>query len=86
MIELVVSEVLHNNVPVAVVDRVDVPSQLSTTVTTGAAGVAGWVLTTTFDEGNDIHPAALSTVNVYVPAFAVINPVPEISTTAELKV
>ncbi|MNR62271.1 hypothetical protein D3C85_1842490 [compost metagenome] len=35
----VVAPVLHNNVPMAVVDKVDVPSQLSTTVTLGADGV-----------------------------------------------
>jgi hypothetical protein len=32
-----VAPLLHNNIPVAVVDNVDVP-QLFTTVTTGAAG------------------------------------------------
>jgi hypothetical protein len=31
--------VLHNKVPVAVVDNVEVPSQLFTTFTTGAVGV-----------------------------------------------
>ena len=35
----VVSFVLHNKPPVDVVESVDVPSQLSTTVTTGVAGV-----------------------------------------------
>ncbi|PHN95846.1 hypothetical protein CSC81_18305, partial [Tenacibaculum discolor] len=35
----VLSPVLHNNVPLAVVLKVLVPSQLSTTVTTGADGV-----------------------------------------------
>ena len=35
----VVAPVLHNNIPVAAVVNVDVPSQLSTKVTTGAAGV-----------------------------------------------
>jgi len=39
VIELVVAPVLHNKLPVAVVDNVDVP-QLLVTVTTGAAGVA----------------------------------------------
>ena len=39
MIDEVVSFVLHNSVPVAVVDNVDVPLQLSTTVTTGVDGV-----------------------------------------------
>lgn len=36
----VVAPVLHNKVPVAVVERVDVPLQLFTTVTPGVAGVA----------------------------------------------
>ena len=36
----VVSLVLHNNVPVAVVDNVDVPLQLFTTFTVGVEGVA----------------------------------------------
>ena len=35
----VVSVVLHNKTPVAVVDKVDVPLQLSITVTTGVDGV-----------------------------------------------
>ena len=39
VIDGVVSVVLHNNVPDAVVDKVDVPSQLFTTFTEGAAGV-----------------------------------------------
>ena len=37
--EEVVPPLLHNNVPLAVVDKLDVPSQLLTTVTTGVAGV-----------------------------------------------
>ena len=39
MIEEVVAPVLHNKVPVAVVDNVEVP-QLFTTVTAGADGIA----------------------------------------------
>ncbi len=39
MIDAVVSLLLHNNVPDAVVDSVDVPSQLFTTVISGAGGV-----------------------------------------------
>ncbi len=31
---------------------------------TGAAGVGGWVLITTFVEDKEMHPAALVTVNV----------------------
>jgi hypothetical protein len=38
VIEDKVSAVLHNNVPADPVDKVDVPLQLLTTVTTGAAG------------------------------------------------
>jgi putative N-acetylmannosamine-6-phosphate epimerase len=38
VIEAVLSPVLHASVPVAVVDKVDVPLQLSTTVTDGAFG------------------------------------------------
>ena len=37
--EEVVAPVLHNNVPVAVVDKVDVPLQLLTTFTIGVDGV-----------------------------------------------
>jgi hypothetical protein len=36
--EEVVAPVLHNNVPVAVVDKVDVPLQLLTTFTVGVEG------------------------------------------------
>ena len=39
VIEEDVSPVLHNNAPVAVVDNVDVPSQLLTTLTNGVAGL-----------------------------------------------
>jgi hypothetical protein len=39
VIDDVVALLLHNKVPVAVVDKVDVPLQLSTTVTTGVDGV-----------------------------------------------
>jgi hypothetical protein len=39
VIELVVALLLHNSVPVAVVESVDVPLQLSTTVTVGAEAV-----------------------------------------------
>ncbi len=40
MIDEVDSPVFHNKVPVALVERTDVPSQLSTTVTTGVEGPA----------------------------------------------
>jgi putative N-acetylmannosamine-6-phosphate epimerase len=39
IMEEVVAPVLHNNVPVAVVDNVEVPLQLLTTFTVGVAGV-----------------------------------------------
>jgi len=39
IMEEVVAPVLHNNVPVAVVDKVEVPLQLLTTLTIGVAGV-----------------------------------------------
>jgi putative N-acetylmannosamine-6-phosphate epimerase len=65
VIDEVVSFVFHNRLPVAVVDKVDVPLQLSTTVTTGVDGVV-------FGEATP-EPAALvqpfaDCVTVYVPA------------------
>jgi hypothetical protein len=39
VIDEVVAPVLHNNDPVAVVESVDVPLQLFTTVTAGADGI-----------------------------------------------
>ena len=39
VIDEVASDVLHNNVPDAVVDKADVPLQLFTTFTEGVAGV-----------------------------------------------
>jgi len=47
----------------------------------GALGVAGCVFTTMFELAKEVQPSALSTVKVYVPAFAVTSPVPEILTT-----
>jgi len=38
-IDGVIAPVLHSNMPGAVVESVEVPSQLSITVTTGVAGV-----------------------------------------------
>jgi hypothetical protein len=40
VIDEVVAPVLHNNDPVAVVESVEVPLQLLTTVTAGADGIA----------------------------------------------
>ena len=64
----VVSVVLHNNVPVAVVDNVDVPLQLFTTVTEGVAGVAFIVK---FNVTTLSQPAALVPVQVAVLLDAV---------------
>src|SRR5450759_1284207 len=38
------------------------------TPTAGAAGVTGCALITTFADNTDVHPAALVTVSLYVPA------------------
>ena len=64
----VVSVVLHNNVPVAVVDNVDVPLQLFTTVTEGVAGVAFIVK---FNVTTLSQPTALVPVQVAVLLDAV---------------
>ena len=47
MIDEVVSVVLHNNVPDAAVDKVEVPLQLFTTLTEGISGTALTVAVTT---------------------------------------
>ena len=52
----------------------------------GADGVDGWVFTTMFELALDVQPSALSTVKVYVPAFAVTSPVEEILATDGEKV
>ena len=48
--------------------------------TIGADGVAGCALITTSADADDVHPAALVTVNVYVPAakplIVVLAPLP----------
>jgi hypothetical protein len=53
--------VLHNRFPVAVVDRIDVPLQVFTTVTTGAGGVPGCALIVAWMDG-DRHPAGVFTL------------------------
>jgi pyruvate carboxylase len=53
--------VLHNKLPVAVVDKVDVPLQLFTTDTTGVAGTTGAAFM-----------AAGVAVDVHVPAFLTV--------------
>jgi hypothetical protein len=65
MINDPVPPVLHNKLPVAAVDNMEVPSQLLTTVTTGAAGTAGAALIVTVLPF-ETHDAAFFTVTVYV--------------------
>ena len=69
MIDEVFAPLLHNNVPVALVDKVEVPLQLSVTLTDGAVGVV-------FGDAVP-DPAALVqpltvVVTVYVPALATV--------------
>ena len=61
VIDDVATPVLHNNVPVAAVDKVEVPSQLSVTVTTGDGGVVFTIILvlTLFEQ-------PLTSVNEYV--------------------
>src|SRR5512145_2977215 len=40
--------------------------------TVGAAGVAGWALITTLAEADEVHPAALVTVKLWVPVASVL--------------
>jgi hypothetical protein len=51
---------------------------------TGANGVSGWGMMTTCSDAGEIHPAALATVNVYVPDVTPVTvrvvPVPLIAT------
>ncbi len=54
VIDAVVALLLHNKVPVAGVDKVDVPSQLSTTVITGVDGVVFGVAIA--EPGRLVHP------------------------------
>jgi hypothetical protein len=71
VIEDVVSLVLHNNVPGADVDNVEVPLQLFTTVTTGAGGVAGWSFTVTV-LATETQPSLLRAVMLYEPASTLV--------------
>jgi hypothetical protein len=71
VIDEVVSVVLHNNVPEAVVDKVDVPSQLFTTFTEGVEGV---VLIVKFNVTTLSHPAALVKVCVGVADEVYVTP------------
>ena len=61
--------VLHSNVPGAVVERVEVPSQLSTTVTTGVAGVVLGAAVPL--PGKLVQPFTV-VVTVYVPAAVTV--------------
>jgi hypothetical protein len=59
--ELPLAPVLHNKLPAAVVDKVEVPLQLFTTVTAGVAGTTGTALI-----------AAAVAVDVHVPVFLTV--------------
>ena len=65
VIVVVVSPVLHSRVPGAAVESVEVPSQLSTTVTTGVAGVVLGAAVPL--PGKLVQPFTV-VVTVYVPA------------------
>jgi putative N-acetylmannosamine-6-phosphate epimerase len=69
MMEEVVAPVLHNNVPDAVVDKVDVPLQLLTTFTVGVAGV---VFGAAVPEPASLVQPSTVCVTVYVPALLTI--------------
>jgi hypothetical protein len=68
---LVVAPVLHNNDPVKFdAASVDVPSQLSVTVTVGAAGaLPGFAIPL---PSGEVHPAPTDCVTVYVPAVVTV--------------
>ena len=63
MIDEAVSDVLHNNVPDAEVDNIDVPSQLFTTFTEGVDGI---VIIVKFNVTTLSQPPALVPVQVAV--------------------
>ena len=63
IIEASVSLVFHNKVPAAVADKVEVPSQLFTAVTTGAGGVNGCAFITAVVTG-EIQPSAFFIVTL----------------------
>jgi hypothetical protein len=71
LIDDVVAVVLHNNIPDAVVDKVDVPSQLLTTLTVGVDGV---VLIVKVKVCTESQPATLVKVFVYVPDEVYVEP------------
>ena len=65
----VASDVLHNNVPDAVVDKADVPLQLFTTFTDGVAGVNFGAAVP--DPAALVQPSTVC-VTVYVPALPTV--------------
>jgi hypothetical protein len=65
----VAAPVLHNSVPAAVVDKLDVPLQLFTTVTTG---VAGAVLGAAIPLPDALVQPFTVWVTVYVPALVTV--------------
>jgi putative N-acetylmannosamine-6-phosphate epimerase len=69
MMEEVVAPVLHNNIPVAVVDKVDVPLQLLTTFT---IGVAGAIFGAAVPEPASLTQPSTVCETVYVPALLTI--------------
>jgi hypothetical protein len=69
VIDGVVSVVLHNNVPDAVVDKVEVPLQLFTTLTEGVAGVVFGAATP--EPAELVQPFTVC-VTVYVPALITV--------------
>jgi hypothetical protein len=71
VIDGVVSPVLHNKVPVKLVAvSNDVPSQLSVTITVGAAGpLPGFAIPL---PAADVHPTPTDWVTVYVPAVVTV--------------
>ena len=70
MIEDVVSFVLHNKVPEAVVDKVDVPLQLFVTLTTGVGTTSGCAIVAVQVV---VQPLASVVVTVYVPSARPVN-------------
>ena len=69
VMEAVVAPVLHSSVPEATVDKVEVLLQLSTTVTTGAAGVVFGAAVPL--PGKLVHPFTV-VVTVYEPAVPTV--------------
>ena len=78
MVQLPEGNPLSTTLPV---DTVHVGCVMVPTV--GAEGVEGWALITTLAEADEVHPAALVTLNVHVedafrPVIIVLVPIPEV--------